>query len=251
MKSRRQMMFVRLVARVGGADASSRSRSGYSLILDLSLASWVCIVLYVALALYAVSPGLSERIVAAVAFAPATHNWRRSSDSMTSCHHVYEDEYETQFDTRMTRRRLAAPTTAASRVGLKLVPLRGCSSIGRALRSQCRGSGFESHHLHEVTYVPFGGPLSHRDNFALIRKASNDASSSACTISWCRAMATAPVSGKVSSTHSVTRILPISSPGRGRPRTGSIEPIRGNVRSRRLLHSRLHPEHRCRNNGPQ
>jgi hypothetical protein len=30
-----------------------------------------------------------------------------------------------------------------------LIGFRGCSSAGRALRSQCRGRGFESHHLHQ------------------------------------------------------------------------------------------------------
>ena len=28
--------------------------------------------------------------------------------------------------------------------------IRGCSSAGRALRSQCRGRGFEPHHLHQI-----------------------------------------------------------------------------------------------------
>ena len=60
MKSRRQMMFVRLLIVSAVLTILAFSLS-YGLILDLAVASWVCIVSYVALALYAVSQGyLSE-----------------------------------------------------------------------------------------------------------------------------------------------------------------------------------------------
>ncbi len=56
MKSRRQMMFVRLVI-VSAVLSILAFTLSYSLILDLAVASWVCIVSYVALAFYAVSQG--------------------------------------------------------------------------------------------------------------------------------------------------------------------------------------------------
>jgi hypothetical protein len=56
MKSRRQMMFVRLVL-ISAVLTILAFTMSYSLILDLAVASWVCIVSYVALALYAVSQG--------------------------------------------------------------------------------------------------------------------------------------------------------------------------------------------------
>jgi hypothetical protein len=60
MKSRRQMMFVRLLL-VSAVLTILAFTVSYGLILDLAVASWVCIVSYVALALYAVSQGyLSE-----------------------------------------------------------------------------------------------------------------------------------------------------------------------------------------------
>ena len=60
MKSRRQMMFVRLVL-ISAALTILAFTVSYGMILDLAVASWVCIVSYVALALYSVSQGyLSE-----------------------------------------------------------------------------------------------------------------------------------------------------------------------------------------------
>jgi hypothetical protein len=59
MKSRRKMMFVRLV--VGAAVLTILAFvSGYSLVTDVAVASWVCVVSFVALALYAVSQGYLE-----------------------------------------------------------------------------------------------------------------------------------------------------------------------------------------------
>lgn len=56
MKSRRQMMFVRLVI-ISAVLSILAFTMSYSLIMDLAVASWVCIVSYVALAFYAVSQG--------------------------------------------------------------------------------------------------------------------------------------------------------------------------------------------------
>ena len=56
MKSRRQMMFVRLVL-ISAVLTILAFTMSYSLIMDLAVASWVCIVSFVALALYAVSQG--------------------------------------------------------------------------------------------------------------------------------------------------------------------------------------------------
>jgi hypothetical protein len=56
MKSRRKMMFVRLV--LGAVVLTVIAFvSGYALVTDVAVASWVCVVSFVALALYAVSQG--------------------------------------------------------------------------------------------------------------------------------------------------------------------------------------------------
>ncbi len=59
MKSRRKMMFVRLVVSAAVLTIVAFV-SGYSLITDVAVASWVCVVSFVALALYAVSQGYLE-----------------------------------------------------------------------------------------------------------------------------------------------------------------------------------------------
>ena len=56
MKSRRKMMFVRLVLASAVLTILAFVVS-YGLVMDLAVASWVCVVSYVALALYAVSQG--------------------------------------------------------------------------------------------------------------------------------------------------------------------------------------------------
>ncbi len=56
MKSRRRMMFVRLVLSAVVLTVIAFV-SGYSLVTDVAVASWVCVVSFVALALYAVSQG--------------------------------------------------------------------------------------------------------------------------------------------------------------------------------------------------
>lgn len=44
-----------------------------------------------------------------------------------------------------------------------LTPAWGCSSVGRAPRSQCGGRGFESHHLHPIAF--WNRAESHRDRW--------------------------------------------------------------------------------------
>ena len=59
--------------------------------------------------------------------------------------------------TRTTRRVGSGAANPRATPWAKIGLLRGCSSIGRALRSQCRGSGFESHHLHHEASTSMGG----------------------------------------------------------------------------------------------
>jgi hypothetical protein len=59
MKSRRKMMFVRLVL-CAAVLTIVAFVSGYALAMDVAVASWVCVVSFVALALYAVSQGYLE-----------------------------------------------------------------------------------------------------------------------------------------------------------------------------------------------
>jgi len=87
MKSRRQMMFMRLLL-VSAVLSILAFTVSYSLILDLAVASWVCIVSYVALALYA-SPGLFGRIVVAHSPAPA-----RKLASVQRLYDVVSPRYE-------------------------------------------------------------------------------------------------------------------------------------------------------------
>ena len=59
MKSRRKMMFVRLVL-CAAVLTIGAFVSGYALIMDVAVVSWVCVASFVALALYAVSQGYLE-----------------------------------------------------------------------------------------------------------------------------------------------------------------------------------------------
>jgi hypothetical protein len=59
MKSRRKMMFVRLVL-CATVMTVAAFLSGYALVTDVAVASWVCVVSFIALALYAVSQGYLE-----------------------------------------------------------------------------------------------------------------------------------------------------------------------------------------------
>jgi hypothetical protein len=56
MKSRRQMMFVRLLL-ISAVLTILAFTVSYSVVIDLAVASWVCIVSFIALALYSVSQG--------------------------------------------------------------------------------------------------------------------------------------------------------------------------------------------------
>jgi len=95
MKSRRQMMFVRLLL-ISAVLTILAFTLSYSLILDLAVASWVCIVSFIALALYAVSQGylnesslplrLPQRQLASV---------QRLYDAVSP---RYDDEFESEFE---------------------------------------------------------------------------------------------------------------------------------------------------------
>jgi hypothetical protein len=96
MKSRRQMMFVRLVL-VSAVLTVLAFTLSYSIIMDLAVASWVCIVSFVALALYAVSQGyLNESSL------PLRLPQPRKLASVQRLYDVvaprYEDNYESEYE---------------------------------------------------------------------------------------------------------------------------------------------------------
>jgi hypothetical protein len=96
MKSRRQMMFVRLVL-VSAVLSVLAFTLSYSFIMDLAVASWVCIVSFVALALYAVSQGyLHESSL------PLRLPQPRKLASIQRLYDVvsprYEDHYESEYE---------------------------------------------------------------------------------------------------------------------------------------------------------
>jgi hypothetical protein len=96
MKSRRQMMFVRLVLASAILSVLAFTLS-YSIIMDLAVASWVCIVSFVALALYAVSQGyLNESSL------PLRLPQPRKLASVQRLYDVvsprYQDDYETEYE---------------------------------------------------------------------------------------------------------------------------------------------------------
>jgi hypothetical protein len=96
MKSRRQMMFVRLVL-ISAVLSVLAFTMSYSFIMDLAVASWVCIVSFVALALYAVSQGyLNESSL------PLRLPQPRQMASVQRLYEVvaprYEDGYEPEYE---------------------------------------------------------------------------------------------------------------------------------------------------------
>ena len=96
MKSRRQMMFVRLVV-ISAVLTVLAFTMSYSIIMDLAVASWVCIVSFVALALYAVSQGyLNESSL------PLRLPQPRQMASVQRLYEVvaprYEDGYEPEYE---------------------------------------------------------------------------------------------------------------------------------------------------------
>jgi hypothetical protein len=96
MKSRRQMMFVRLLLASAVLSVLAFTVSS-SLIMDLAVASWVCIVSYVALALYSVSQGyLYESSL------PLRLPQPRKLASVQRLYDVvsprYDDQYESEYE---------------------------------------------------------------------------------------------------------------------------------------------------------
>jgi hypothetical protein len=96
MKSRRQMMFVRLALASAVLTILAFTMS-YSIIMDLAVASWVCIACYVALALYAVSQGyLNESSL------PLRLPQPRKLASVQRLYDVvaprYDDDYESEYE---------------------------------------------------------------------------------------------------------------------------------------------------------
>jgi hypothetical protein len=96
MKSRRQMMFVRLVL-ISAVLSVLAFTMSYSLLMDLAVASWVCIVSFVALALYSVSQGyLNESSL------PLRLPQPRKLASVQRLYDVvsprYEDNYESEYE---------------------------------------------------------------------------------------------------------------------------------------------------------
>jgi hypothetical protein len=96
MKSRRQMMFVRLLL-VSAVLSILAFTMSYSLIMDLAVASWVCIVTYVALALYAVSQGyLNESSLPLRLPQPRKlASVQRLYDAVSP---RYDDQYESEYE---------------------------------------------------------------------------------------------------------------------------------------------------------
>ena len=96
MKSRRQMMFVRLLLASAVLSILAFTLS-YSLVMDLAVASWVCIVTYVALALYSVSQGyLNESSLPLRLPQPRKlASVQRLYDAVSP---RYDDQYESEYD---------------------------------------------------------------------------------------------------------------------------------------------------------
>jgi hypothetical protein len=90
------MMFMRLLL-VSAVLSILAFTVSYSLILDLAVASWVCIVSYVALALYAVSQGYLEESSLHIRLPQP-----RKLASVQRLYDVvsprYEDEYESEYE---------------------------------------------------------------------------------------------------------------------------------------------------------
>jgi hypothetical protein len=96
MKSRRQMMFVRLLLASAVLTILAFTMS-YSIIMDMAVASWVCIVSFVALALFAVSQGYLEE-----SSLPLRLPQPRKLASVQRLYDVmsprYENDYESEFE---------------------------------------------------------------------------------------------------------------------------------------------------------
>ncbi|MGD0853325.1 MAG: hypothetical protein ABSA07_08210 [Acidimicrobiales bacterium] len=96
MKSRRQMMFVRLV--LGSAVLTILAFTiSYSVIMDLAVASWVCIVSFIALALYSVSQGYlnEESLPLRLPKPRQLASVQRLYDAVSP---RYDDEFESEYE---------------------------------------------------------------------------------------------------------------------------------------------------------
>jgi hypothetical protein len=96
MKSRRQMLFVRLVL-VSAVLSVLAFTLSYSIVMDLAVASWVCIVSFIALALYSVSQGyLNESSLPLRLPQPRKlASVQRLYDAVSP---RYEDTYESEYE---------------------------------------------------------------------------------------------------------------------------------------------------------
>jgi len=100
MKSRRKMMFVRLV--VGATVLTVVAfLSGYALVTDVAVASWVCVVSFIALALYAVSQGYLEESSLGVRI-PQTRRLATIQpiygDDASPSSNEFDAEYDEEYD---------------------------------------------------------------------------------------------------------------------------------------------------------
>jgi hypothetical protein len=96
MKSRRKMMFVRLLL-ASAVLTILAFTLGYSLIMDLAVASWVCIVSFVALALYSVSQGYLDESSLPLRL-PQPHKLASVQRLYDAVSPRYEDEYESEYE---------------------------------------------------------------------------------------------------------------------------------------------------------
>lgn len=96
MKSRRQMMFVRLLL-ISAVLTILAFTMSYSLIMDLAVASWVCIVSFVALALYSVSQGYLHESSLPLRLPQPRQlaSVQRLYDAVSP---RYDDEYESEYE---------------------------------------------------------------------------------------------------------------------------------------------------------
>lgn len=96
MKSRRQMMFVRLLL-ISAVLTILAFTMSYSLIMDLAVASWVCIASFIALALYAVSQGYLHESSLPLRLPQPRQlaSVQRLYDAVSP---RYDDEYETEYE---------------------------------------------------------------------------------------------------------------------------------------------------------
>ncbi len=111
MKSRRKMMFVRLVL-CAAVLTLGAFVSGYALVTDVAVASWVCVVSFVALALLAVSQGFLEesslgvRIPQPRRLATIQPLYGESSpQGINEFDAEYEDEYDDGWERQPLQRR--------------------------------------------------------------------------------------------------------------------------------------------------